>query len=111
MKTLKDVLLAEAPLFLNPQEFGEEITVDGIPALGVWDEQVQPASQFFGASMDVMGVNTVERLLFVMPLDKEEPVPLPVPDQELDIGGQFWMVRDAKDEAGILKLTLYRNES
>lgn len=108
----KKVLAHEArSVFCNPAEFGESVTIDGLSALGVWDEELQPAPQFFGASMDVMGVNTVERLLFVTPLNKEEPVPLPVPDQELDISGVFWMVRDAKDEAGIMQLTLYRNES
>lgn len=101
-------MVREAVIFLDPNEFGEELTVDGLPMLGCWDEEIQPAPKFFGATMDVIGVNTVERLLFMLP-----PVgwPCPVPDQEIEVDGAIWTVRDARPESGILKLTVYRNES
>jgi hypothetical protein len=59
--------------------------------------------------MDIMGVNTVERLLFLLPDDPKWPCP--VSDQELEVDGVIWTVRDARPESGILKLTVYRNES
>lgn len=110
MPTLKEQMAKEAGLFLDPAEFGEHMDVDGHPALGAWDEEVQPVARFYGATMDVMGVNTVERLLFLLP---EDPVsfPLPVADQELDIDGRLWTVRDARPEGSIIKLTIYCNES
>ena len=98
----------EAATFLDPAEFGEELTVDGLRMLGCWDEEIQPAPRFFGATMDVMGVNTVERLLFLLP---PAGWPCPVSDQELEVDGVIWTVRDARPESGILKLTVYRNES
>lgn len=107
--TLKEQMVKEAVIFLNPDEFGEEMTVDGHSMLGFWDEETQPAPRFFGATMDVMGVNTVERLLFLLPPDPGWPGP--VSDQELDIDGVLWAVRDARPENGIIKLTVYRNES
>jgi hypothetical protein len=107
--TLKEQLAAEAVIFLNPAEFGEEMMVDGSPVLGCWDDEVQPAPRFFGATMDALGINTVERLLFLRP-NPSDPLPLPVPDQEMDIGGARWLVRDARPESGIFKLTVYRNE-
>ena len=111
MRTLKEQLGKDALTFLNPKEFGEEITVNGVSAFGCWDEVEQPAPVFFGASMDVIGVNTVERVLFVMPKADDHRLEMPVPDQELNIDGAYWTVRDAKPEGAITKLTLYRNES
>lgn len=106
--TLKEQMAKEAASFLNPNEFGEELTVDGLPMLGSWDEEIQPASKFFGASMDILGVNTVERLLFLL---AAPDWPCPVSDQEIDVDGVIWIVRDARPESGIFKLTVYRNES
>lgn len=108
--SLKEQMTKEAGLFLDPNEFGEYLNVDGHQTLGAWDEKLETAPAFFGATMDVIGVNTIERLLFLLP-DDGDPVPLPVPDQELDINDQIWTVKDAKPEGAIMKLHLYRNES
>ncbi|UQZ90691.1 hypothetical protein C4J81_16370 [Deltaproteobacteria bacterium Smac51] len=110
MLTLKDVLNEEAGVFFNPDEFGEEITIDGQPALGVWDEEVQPVAKFYGATMNMVGVNTVERNIYVLPLP-EADIPLPVADQEIEIDGVKWMVRDARPDGRIFKMTIFRNES
>lgn len=107
--SLKDQMAAEASIFLDPNEFGEELMVDGQPMLGCWDEEIQPAPRFFGATMDVMGVNTVERLLFLLPQSPDWPCP--VPDQEIEVDGSLWNVRDARPESGLFKLIVYRNES
>lgn len=112
MRTLKEQIALDNAVFLNPKEFGEEILVDGLPCYGQWDEEYMPVQQFFGSTtIDVIGVHTVERLLFVMPEQQGAPFPLPVPDQMLDIDNVLWTVRDAVPECGITKLTLYRNES
>lgn len=108
---LKDVIRKESRVFLNPKEFGEEILVDDLPCYGLWDEEYMPVQQYFGASMDVVGVHTIERLLFVMSQHPDDGLPLPVPEQVLEIDKTFWTVRDAVPEDGIIKLTLYRNES
>lgn len=108
--TLKEQMARDAVTFLDPKEFGEELMVDGLSMLGCWDEEVQPAPRFFGTTtMDVIGVNTVERLLFLLP--ESSSWPCPVSDQELDVDGVIWTVRDARPESGIFKLTVYRNES
>ena len=112
MRTLKDQMALERAVFLNPKEFGEEMRIDGIACLGSWDkEEEQPVKQFFGQGWDnVIGVFTVERVLYVMPADGSV-METPVPEQELDIDGKIWTVRDAAPEGGIVKLVLYRNES
>lgn len=109
---LKAVMEKERSVFLNPKEFGEELLIDGLPCCGQWDEEYMPVQQFFGSTnMDIIGVHTVERLLFVMPTQPDAYLPLPVPEQVLEIDNAFWTVRDAVPEGGITKLTLYRNES
>jgi hypothetical protein len=112
MRTLKEQIALDRFVFLNPEEFGEEISIDGVPCLGSWDEKAeQPVRQYFGAGMeDVMGVFTRERVLFFMRADGGS-LRTPVPGQELNVDGIRWTVRDAKREAGIIELNLYRNET
>lgn len=113
MTTLKEQIARDNRAFLSPSEFGDEMMVDGVPCLGCWDldEVQQPVQGYFGASMeDVLGVFTVERLLFVMRADGG-PMETPVPEQELDVDGIRWTVRDARPERGILEINLYRNQS
>ena len=108
--TLKEQMAKEASLFLNPDEFGEYMDVDGHLTLGVWDEKLETAPAYYGATMDVIGVNTIERLLFLLP-NGADPLPMPLPAQELDIDGQTGTGQDSKPEGAIIKRNLYRNES
>ena len=112
MRTLKEQILLDRVVFLNPKEFGEEMIVDGVPCLGLWtEEQDQPVKQFFGQGWDqVFGAFTVERVLYVMRRDGAD-MDVPVPTQELEIDGKIWTVRDASVDGGIVKAILYRNES
>ena len=112
MGTLKEQISLDRRVFLNPREFGEEMTVDGVACVGSWDEEEeQPVKQFFGAGWDnVFGVFTRERALFYMRADGG-PLDTPVPGQELDIDGRRCMVRDSNQEGGIVEVDLYRNEA
>jgi len=112
MITLKEQMALDLPAFFNPREFGEEMLVDSIPCLGVWcEEKDEPVKQFFGSSFDnVMGIFTVDRVLYVMRRDGGL-METPAPSQELDIDGGLWTVKDAVVEGGVIKMTLFRNES
>ncbi|MCL2459130.1 MAG: hypothetical protein FWF31_09885 [Desulfobulbus sp.] len=112
MNALKEQLLLDLPVFFNPREFGEEMLIDGLSCIGLWSEEKdEPVKQFFGSSFDnVMGVFTVDRALYVALGDGGLMV-VPVPEQELDIDGKTWTVKDAVVEGGVVKLVLYRNES
>lgn len=103
---LHEQMQNDLAVFLNPDEFGESLTIDGIVTVGVWDDVVQTAPDFHGADMDTWGVNTVERLLFV----PENDVSCPTSGQQMAINGIHWLVQNARSEHGMLKLTLYRNE-
>ncbi|MCL2791080.1 MAG: hypothetical protein FWD79_10610 [Desulfobulbus sp.] len=112
MITLKEQMQLDIPTFFNPREFGEEMLIDGVLCLGTWDtEKDEPVKQFFGSSFDnVMGIFTVDRVLYVARLDGGLMEP-PIPSQELDIDGKIWTVKDAVAEGNVIKLILYRNES
>lgn len=102
----KDQLQKDQAAILTTQEFANLMTVDGIETNGIWDDVTRTAPAFYGQQMDTWGVNTVERLLFV----SERDVPCPVPGQDMTINGLVWTVRDAQDNCGLLRLTLFRNE-
>jgi len=109
--SLKEQMARDAKAFFNPKEFGEAMHIDGVSCLGSWQqEQDEPIKQFFGSGMDVPGVYTQDRVLFAICSDGTA-MPLPVPDEELDIDGKIWTVRDALSEGNVVKLVLYRNES
>lgn len=110
MKTLKGQMQLDAVAFLNSDEFGEVIFVDGLECHGIWDEDVQP-TKHFASNTDIMGVMTISQVLMVMPKDPEAILLLPVPDQVLNIDDVFWTVQDSFYEAGIFELTIYRNVS
>lgn len=103
---LHEQMQNDVAVFLNPDGFGEHMTVDGIATVGVWDDVMQTAPVFHGANMDTWGVNTVERLLYI----PESDVPCPTSGQQLTINGICWLVQNARPEHGMLNLTLYRNE-
>ncbi|MDR0477660.1 MAG: hypothetical protein LBH14_06980 [Desulfobulbaceae bacterium] len=112
MPSLKEQMAMDIPVFFNPREFGEEMLVDGVPCLGIWDEEKdQPVKQFFGPSFDnVMGVFTMERVLYAARRDGVM-MAMPLPSQELDIDDKIWTVKDAVNDGGVIKLILYRNQS
>jgi len=112
MITLKEQMALDVKAFFNTQEFGEEMLIDGVPCLGIWDEEKdEPVKQFFGAGFDnVMGVFTLERVLYAARQDGGL-MAVPVPTQELDIDGKTWTVKDALREGVVIKMKLYRNES
>lgn len=109
----KQMLREERLVFLNPKEFGEKMVIDNIPVFGIWDDVEEPSAQFYSTATvhPVSGVNVIERILFAVPQSEDNPLALPQAEEELDIDGTRWLVRDSKDEAGIIELTLYRNVS
>lgn len=110
MNMLKEQIEKDAPIFLNPQEFGEIIYIDGLECLGIWDEDIQATKQFEN-DIDTMGVFTVSRMLMVAPMYPDVKFPTPVHSQVLDIDGVLWTVKDSTPQDGIIALTIYRNES
>ncbi len=111
---LKAQMAKDISVFFNPDEFGEVILVDGLAMVGLWDQDMVTALKSLGANaalgfgLESVDVNTAERLLYLSP---PEGWPEPVPGQELDIEGVYWMVTKVTPEHGCLRLNLQRHEA
>ena len=94
--------------FLNPDEFGVPMNVDGLDTVGIWDDAVAPAEGHYESNVETWGVHQLRRTLHV-PSTGEGAVPLPRPRQDMRIDGTLWTVDDAVDLHGLIRVNLYRN--
>lgn len=105
----KEVVSADVErAFLNPDEFGEALTIEGIDAVGVWSDE---AAALSGLSADGLqdvnsfGLVADERMLHL----PEEVIPVPMVGQRLNIDGECWLVKPGiREEMGMLTLKLMR---
>lgn len=95
-------------LFLNPREFAQTMLVDGVEAIGIWDDAVEPADGRYDDNVETWGVSQTRRTLF-LPSGGDGGIALPSPRQELNIDGVLWTVDDAADLHGMIRVNLYRN--
>jgi len=111
-RTLKEQMDRDIAVFFNPKEFGEEMMVNGVPCLGIWDEDKEtPVKIFPGMGWeDTPGVSVLDEVLYLARQDGG-PIAKPAPTQELHIDNEVWTVRDSKLEGGILKLLLYQSKA
>lgn len=108
MSDFKEALAFEAKwIFLNPEEFGEPLLVDGVETIGLWGESTQPAPDLKPATVDAWGLNTDSAMLCL----PENAITLPVVGQELNVNGEAWTVRKARVQTGIIRLELERNSA
>lgn len=106
----KEALAHEAvSVFCNPSEFGESVTIDGIPVTAVIKDNCQSPAQLAGSLADVSGMGTLlaDRTLSV----PTGSIPTPVPGQQLCINNEYWLVLKATDTFGMLHLLLQKNWS
>lgn len=99
-------------VFLNPAEFGEEVVIDGVTTVGIWDDTASPFSnaQDMGGVADVntFGLLADERTLSI-PSAECGGIPTPVVDQRLAINGEYWTVLPGtRAKHGLLELKLSR---
>lgn len=103
MDTFKDILHQDIKqTFLNPEEFGEEHTVNGKPMTIVGDDlEIIEREKKMKSNMD--GIFTRQIFFFVA---AEDFGPLPAQGGLVDIDGQKYVVTDATDEAGMYGITV-----
>lgn len=86
--------------FVNPGEFGTTILWNGEPVYAdVADGEIE--------SSDYRGVNIRTRTVTV----DAGAVAAPVPDESVQVDGEFLRVKEVADDFGLLEVTFYRNES
>lgn len=104
--SLKSSMRDEARrIFLNPDEFAEEIVIDGVPALALCDWSINPEDEVPYGSSESWGISRVQAEIVI----ESDIIPLPEPGQELLINERDWIVRSASAQTGLLTMRLYRN--
>ena len=99
--SLKEIMAADiSAVFLNPGEFGEMHSIDGIDLLCVIDEEKTVANPVDGVCLN-------RRKLFVSRADLGYR---PVPDQKINIGGDYFYVVDCIGE-DLLEIILEAHRS
>jgi len=89
--------------FLNPNEFGELITMDGREIIAVLESNAEndhPLKHAYGLSIHQI----------VLHIDEEELGFRPVQGSRTEINGEKFYVVSTKSEAGMLSVTLDRNQ-
>ncbi len=114
----KEQLQADAMTFLNPEEFGEPLNIDGVQTCGLWDDiSVTLTGDVITGidSVNNFGLLALQRVLYVIsenniniPNDYQG-ISTPHVDQRLCINNEYWQVMSGTQESlGILKLVLQR---
>ncbi|MDL2268870.1 hypothetical protein LJC71_04940 [Desulfosarcina sp. OttesenSCG-928-A07] len=104
----KDALAFDAAsVFLNMEEFAEEMVVDGVSMPALWGEENVPAPDIKASTVDAWGLNTETAVLLVL----ESNMTRPVSGQDMVVDGETWTVIKARPQCGILRLVLQRNVS
>jgi len=97
---LRDQLQRDRAVFLNLEEFGEAVVVDGVTVMAVRDddltiERTKGPRQAEG----VFAERTVLHLASGL-------IPRPVEGQRLNVDGRHWYVQQVSEAEGMLDLTL-----
>ena len=104
--SFKEALAHDAEhVFMNPREFADLMTINGLPVPALWDDALQPKGQ--GSQTDPTGWGVVSHTAALLVLAKDFPVPLP--GEEIVVEGVSWIVAKTDPQQGILRLDLERN--
>ncbi|SCM69999.1 hypothetical protein [Desulfovibrio sp. 86] len=98
--------------FLDLDEFGEEHTIDGIPVVAIVDDaQGSLTTGAAGGFVDAAGLALLSNTRTVFLYESALPF-TPVPEQQLELDGEFWLVAAEADsvrhEKGMLILKLIK---
>ncbi len=105
---LREQILKDVAIFLNPAEFGEHVTIDGVKTVGIWDDTL--ASQ---SSPDLNGINDASTFALLghtkILLVPSDAIVLPDEGQEIFIDDECWQVVAGTHKThGIMYLYLQR---
>jgi len=108
MDTFKGILHQDIKqTFLNPEEFGEEHTVNGKPMVIVTDD-LENIEREKKMKSHIDGMFARQVFFYVA---AEDFGPLPAQGGIVDIDGRKYVVVDATDEAGMYGITVEANRS
>lgn len=107
--SLRDQLLLDRAVFLDPLEFGEALVVDGVTVTAVRDDDL--TIRRTQGPPQIEGVFTSRTILHLA----SGQIPRPVEGQQLALGTgalrRLWYVRQVSEAEGMLEVTLERQET
>lgn len=105
-RTFKDFLKTDVNTFINPNEFGEPVLINGLPALVVIDDdELEKRNLSMSKNTDIDRLSKSD-LLFYIASDFFEHVPQP--NKQLDFNNKKYRIDTVSNEMGILTIVLSR---
>ena len=106
MSFFKEILRKEArSVFMNRDEFAEEMNINGVPVLALWDDTLQPQSQQPVTDPTGFGIALQAAVLLVL----DEDFACPLPEEQVVVEGERYTVVKASPQSGVLRLELERH--
>lgn len=106
MRTLKEQMPLEARrVFMNPDEFAEEMIINGLPVPALWDDSLRPLGTNSQSDPTGFGVTLQTAVLLV----SAEDFARPLPNEKIVVQGIRYTVLKAGPQSGILRLELQRH--
>lgn len=94
-------------VFLNLDEFSEEVNIDGVVMPVIWGEHSETGEGFHRVTVDSFGLSVESLTIYVA----EGAMLRPVPNQRMWIDGERWDVMKASPQQGLICIELFRNIS
>lgn len=102
---LRATLAADLAVFLDPEDFGEVVVIDGVAVTAVRDDDLTIRRTQGPPPLE--GVYGERTVLFV----RSAALTRPVEGQRVEVAGQRWYVERVSEAEGMLELTLLRHAS
>lgn len=106
MATFRDQLALDVgSVFLNAEEFGEEVTIDGVTVTAVRDDDL--TIERTKGPKEAQGIFAQRRVLHLA----SGQIDTPVEGQRLLVGALRWYVEQVSEAEGMLEITLLRQDT
>ena len=107
MRTFKDFLKNDAKIFINPQEFGDLVFINGSPANVMIDDEELEKRNLARSSGLVDDKLAKSDLLFYIESDFFDHIPQA--NRLIDFNGKKYRIDSASNDMGILTIVASRN--
>lgn len=101
----KDQMRADVgAVFLNQSEFAVTVRLEGLEVPGLWSDSAEPYREYHHEDLPRLPLDVGERVLQIA-----EGTLDVLPQQEIEVDGEWWQVRRVQPCGGMLRLVLFRN--
>lgn len=95
-------------VFINPSEFAEEHTIDGVTGQAVLDSDIFDKQTGLDPSMEYDGVFYTNKVLYI---DESFFTSRPIEGQEMQVDSEYYFVTKVAANMGVLEIHLRQNST